>query len=109
MQRRKEKSIRWLGTSLKDLRDFPLKAMQRCGYQLELVQFGEEPDDWKPMASIGAGVREIRVSCEGAYRVIYLADRGDKTYVLHAFKKTSQKTEKHDIELARARLKWLDS
>jgi phage-related protein len=108
MPRKEEKPIKWLGTSQEDLRDFPPKAMQRCGYQLELVQFGEEPDNWKPMASIGSGVREIRVTCEGAYRVFYVADRADAIYVLHALKKTSQKTEKRDIELAKERLRSLD-
>jgi len=50
-------------------------------------------------------VREIRIHEDGEYRVIYTATVGDSVYVLHAFRKKSQKTPKHDIELARKRLK----
>lgn len=103
------KEVVWLGSSREDLRDFPLIARQRAGYQLELVQEGVEPCNWKPMALIGVGVKEIRIKCsDGAFRVFYVASREDAVYVLHAFKKTTQKTEKHDINLAKARLKSVD-
>ena len=59
------------------------------------------------MPTIGRGVREIRVQHEGQYRVIYLALRGDAAYVLHAFRKKTQKTGKPDIEIARRRLKTI--
>lgn len=105
----KKKPVLWLGTSLDDLRDFPRAAVQRCGYQLSRVEDGEEPDDWKPMKSVGKGVKEIRVqSDDGAFRVFYVVDRPEAIYVLHAFQKTTQKTEKRDIDLAKARLKSLD-
>ena len=68
------------------------------------VQIGEEPSDWKPMTSIGPGVREIRIrKASGAYRVIYLATIGAAVHVLHAFQKKTQKTPKGDIEIVRAR------
>lgn len=54
------KPVVWLGDSLRRLREFPPEAMHDLGYQLELVQDGEEPKDWKPMPSIGAGVCELR-------------------------------------------------
>jgi len=92
-----------------DLRDFPLEARQRAGYQLHLIQMGDDPSDWKPMTSIGQGVREIRIKGkDGAFRVFYVVNRPEAIYVLHAFQKTTQKTEKRDIDLAIARLRSLD-
>ncbi|KJK14707.1 type II toxin-antitoxin system RelE/ParE family toxin [Pseudomonas sp. 2(2015)] len=108
MQDRKTKAIEWLGSSKEDLRDFPPVARQRAGYQLEVLQDGDEPDDWKPMKTVGPGVQEIRIKCEdGAFRVFYVVNRPEAIYVLHAFHKTTQKTEKRDIDLAKARLKSL--
>jgi len=94
----------FLGDSLKCLRDFPEDARQDAGYQLDKVQHGEQPDDFKPMPSIGRGVEEIRVRDDsGAYRVIYTARFADAVYVLHAFQKKTQATAKRDIDLARSR------
>lgn len=103
-----QKPLVFIGTSLSDLRDLPAVAKQRCGYQLSLVENGEEPDDWKPFGTVGKGVKEIRVACEGAFRVLYVADRPDGIYVLHVFRKTTEKTEKRDVDLAKARYKSLD-
>lgn len=61
------------------------------------------------MGSIGVGVKEIRIYAQGQYRVIYTANYQDKVYVLHAFEKKTQKTEKHDIELAKKRLKGVEN
>ncbi len=98
------KPVRFLGDSLKSLRDFPEDARHDAGYQLDKVQRGEQPDDFKPMPSIGKGVEEIRVTDEsGAYRVIYFARRSDAIYVLHAFQKKTQATSKRDIEIAKER------
>ncbi|MGP5424744.1 type II toxin-antitoxin system RelE/ParE family toxin [Pseudomonas helleri] len=103
------KEIEWLGSSKEDLRDFPPEARQRAGYQLEVIQEGDEPSDWKPMNSVGQGVREIRIKCEdGAFRVFYVVNRPEAIYVLHAFRKTTEKTEKRDIDLATTRYKSLD-
>ncbi|MBN0154759.1 type II toxin-antitoxin system RelE/ParE family toxin, partial [Pseudomonas aeruginosa] len=86
----------------------PAEVMQRVGYQLNLVQHGDEPTDWKPMTTVGPGVMEIRVSFKGAFRVFYVANRPDAIYVLHVFQKATQQTEKRDIDLSKARLKSLD-
>jgi phage-related protein len=68
------------------------------------VQRGEQPDDFKPMPSIGQGVEEIRIRDEaGTFRVMYTAHICDTAVVLHAFRKKTQTTSKRDIELARAR------
>jgi phage-related protein len=55
------KQIQFMGDSLKRLREFPEDAKHDIGYQLDKVQRGEQPDDFKPMPSIGKGVEEIRV------------------------------------------------
>lgn len=98
----------FLGDSLKSIRDFPEDARHDVGYQLDKVQRGDQPDDFKPMSSIGRGVEEIRVSePSGAYRVIYIARRVEAVYVLHAFQKKTQATQKKDLEIARLRFRSL--
>jgi phage-related protein len=94
-----------VGSSLTDLRAFPLTARREAGYQLYRVQHGLEPSDWKPLRTVGPGVREIRIQEEGQYRVIYVAKTVDALYVLHAFRKKSRKTPKRDLEIAKRRLK----
>ena len=102
------KPIAFQGTSLDDLRAFPETARREAGHQLDQVQRGLEPDDWKPMPSVGPGVREVRVRDEaGAFRVIYTATRPEAVHVLHAFQKKTQATAKRDLDLARARLRAL--
>jgi len=102
------KPIAFQGTSLDDLRAFPETARREAGHQLDQVQRGLEPDDWKPMPSVGPGVREVRVRDEaGAFRVIYTATRPEAVYVLHAFQKKTQATAKRDLDLARTRLREL--
>ena len=98
------KPIRFLGDSLKVLRQFPKNARQDAGYQLEQVQDGRAPDDFKPMPSIGKGVEEIRIWDEsGTFRVIYTARLKGAVYVLHAFQKKTRSTAKTDIETAQRR------
>ena len=90
------------------LRAFPVGARREAGYQIDKVQHGEEPDDWRPMKTIGAGVKEIRIRDEaGAFRVIYLAKLADAVYVLHCFQKRTEQTSGRDIDLARKRYKEL--
>ncbi|WP_292532376.1 type II toxin-antitoxin system RelE/ParE family toxin [Methylocystis sp.] len=89
------------GSALDDLRAFPVSARREAGHQLDFVQHGAQPDDWKPMPTIGRGVREIRIrDAAGAFRVIYVAKFADAVYVLHCFQKKTQKTSKADIDLA---------
>ena len=98
------KPVRFLGDSLKRIRGFPTDVKQDCGYQLDKVQRGQQPDDFKPMPSIGKGVEEIRVwDDSGTYRVVYTARLADVVYVLHAFQKKTQRTPRRDIDIARAR------
>ncbi len=100
--------VRFLGDSLKAIREFPKDARQNAGYRLEMVQDGKQPDDFKPMPSIGRGVEEIRIWDEsGTYRVIYTARLAEAVYVLHAFQKKTQATSARDMEVARERFKGL--
>jgi phage-related protein len=102
------KPVDFLGDSLRRIRAFPEGARRQAGYQLERVQRGLDPDDWKPMKTIGEGVREIRVrDASGAFRVVYVATFADAVYVLHAFAKKARRTPKRDLELAASRLNEL--
>ena len=103
------KELVFLGDSLEQLRDFPETARKEAGVQLHKVQQGIEPSDWKPMTTVGQGVREIRIRDEaGAFRVLYVAKIEDAVYVLHAFQKKTQKTRKEDIELAARRYRLVE-
>lgn len=96
--------VRFVGTAKDDLSEFPASAKTRAGYELFMVQVGRNPDNWKPMSSVGAGGCEIRIrDPAGAFRVLYVATFKQAVYVLHAFQKKSQKTSRRDLELARRR------
>lgn len=99
------KPVAFVGSALDELRDFSANARREAGYQLDRIQRGLDPDDWKPMTSVGPGVREIRVRDEaGAFRVVYIATLPEAVYVLHAFGKKTQQTAKRDLDLAASRL-----
>ena len=103
------KELRWVGRSLDDLREFPAEVRRGAGHQLHLVQLGLEPDDWRPMPAVGAGVVEIRIHDDAEYRVFYVAKYAEAVYVLHAFGKKSRKTAQRDINLGRERFKELQA
>jgi phage-related protein len=102
---RSDINIAFVGSALDDLREFPIGARREAGHQLDRVQRGLEPDDWKPMPGVGAGVREIRVRDEagGPLRVVHVAAFAEAVYVLHAFGKKTPRTAKRDLDLAAAR------
>ncbi|MEM7667448.1 MAG: type II toxin-antitoxin system RelE/ParE family toxin [Pseudomonadota bacterium] len=100
------KRIVFLGDALDQVRSFPEGARKEAGVQLHKVQQGLEPSDWKSMATVGPGVREIRIREDGgAFRVIYVGQLADAVVVLHAFEKKAQKTPKRDLDLANDRLR----
>lgn len=101
------KELCWIGDSLDVIKTFSDEARRSAGHQLGLIQAGLEPHDWKPMEGVGAGVREIRIRVEAAYRVIYVAKFSEAVYVLHAFVKKTQKTSKKDLDLSTDRYKAL--
>lgn len=98
------KPIDWRGSSFDDLRAFPDDAKRNAGYQLRKVQKGEQPDVFKPMAEIGAGVYEIIVdTAAGWFRVMYVAKFEETVYVLHSFQKKTNKTSRGDKDVAKRR------
>jgi phage-related protein len=102
------KEVEFLGNALDELRAFPLGARRQAGHQIDRIQRGLEPDDWKPMRTVGPGVREIRLrDTDGAFRVIYVAKFREAVFVLHCFQKKTARTSRADIELATQRYKQL--
>ena len=102
------KPVEFRGSALDDLRAFPEAARREAGHQLDQIQRGREPDDWRPMNAVGRGVREIRIrDTAGAFRVLYVAKFDDAVYVLHCFQKKTQKTSKADLNLAAQRYRDL--
>jgi phage-related protein len=75
-----EKPVGWRGSSRKDVRDFPDDARTEAGYQLHLLQQGKQPDDWKPMATVGAGVYELRIHTATEYRVLVVTRFAEAIY-----------------------------
>lgn len=102
------KPLKFVDSSQKDLREMPADARHALGIELLTVQHGGEPSDFKPMKEVGAGASEIRYrDATGAFRAIYVAKFANAVYVLHAFRKKTQKTAKSDIDLAAARYRKL--
>lgn len=93
-----------MGSSRDDLIAFPVEVRSEIGKQLRKVQFGEPPDDFSPMTTVGQGAYEIRErDADGWYRVIYVAKFEKAVYVLHSFRKKTNATAQRDIDLAKAR------
>ena len=101
------KPVEWLGTSLDDLRSCPDDARREAGFQLDRVQEGLLPKDWKPMPTIGPGACEIRIRKGREHRVFYVARFAEAVYVLHVFEKKSQKTAPRDLAIGELRYREL--
>lgn len=98
------KEIKWQGSSLNDLRSFPVNVRRKAGYELEQAQNGLQPSTWKSINEWGSGVVEIKISADvGAFRVVYVAKFEDAIYVLHCFQKKDQRTSPRDIEIIKMR------
>lgn len=101
--------IHWIGDAKVVLSAFPQDVKSVFGYSLRRLQKGLIPDcDARRLESVGRGVWELKTADERTwYRVIYLTRIGDALYVLHAFEKSSRKTDRRDLEIAKSRLKVL--
>ena len=55
------KPVEFPGDSLEALWQFPRGARRAAGFQLDKVQRGLDPDDSKPLKTVGAGINEIRL------------------------------------------------
>ena len=92
----------FIGATKTLIKRFPEDARRQAGWQLQMVQSGLEPADWKPMATVAPGVREIRIHQPQEYRIIYVARFPEAIYILHAFEKKTEKTPQRHIDTARA-------
>jgi phage-related protein len=102
----KDAVIAWEGNSKDVISSFPDSVKSNLGFNLRLLQQGEQPTDYRPMSSIGPGVFELRDQDERAwYRVIYLSRIHGVLHVLHCFEKRSRETPMKEIHAARQRLK----
>ena len=95
--------VHWIGDSQARLRAAQAEIRSDAGYQLDLVQRGQAPADFKPMPDVGSGVMEIRLHGESEYRVFYVARFEEAVYVLHFFVKKTRTTRKADIDLGKQR------
>ena len=85
-----------------------MNARKQAGHQLNHIQKGLDPDDWKPFDAVGPGTKEIRINRDdGWFRVMYVAKFEEAVYVLHCFKKKTSETSKKDKDLTAARYKEL--
>jgi phage-related protein len=102
---RKTATIMWWGKSLDVLSSFPDRVKMNLGYSLRLLQWGEEPMDYRPLPSVGKGLFELREQDkDGSYRVIYLSRTNDCIHVVHAFEKDSREIPENEKEVARQNL-----
>ena len=81
----------------------PSVSAGRAGHELDLLQEGLEPTDWKPMPTVGDGVYELRIRVGGAFRLFYVMKRAGGVIVVHAFEKKAQQTAQIDLDLAAKR------
>jgi phage-related protein len=104
------KPVTWVGTSLKDLREFPEAVQDHMGYALYVAQRGGKHQDAKVLSRFGgAGVVEIiKDHRSDTFRAVYALRYAGTVYVLHAFQKkskTGRETPRRDIELIKQRLR----
>lgn len=103
------KEISFHGGSLAFIKSFPLSVKRDVGYQLDRVQRGLHPGNWKPMPQVGKGVKELRVRNNGQFRIIYVAVYAQSVHVLHAFQKKTGKTRLQDIQAAKKAFKEIEN
>ena len=103
------RKLNWLGDTKEIVRAFPESARLTIGHDLYLIEQSEQPNNWKPMTTVGRGVRELRAKDSGnIFRTIYVVKKTTGIWILHAFAKKSQKTAQKDINLAKQRLKEVE-
>ena len=104
------KPLVWVGSSRKDLRQFPEVVQDHMGYALYVAQRGGKHRDAKPLTGFGgAGVVEIIKDHRGdTFRAVYTLRYAGAVYVLHTFQKKSKigrETPLRDMELIKQRLR----
>ncbi len=103
------KKVIYVGSVQKDIQSFPVKARQRMMTALTVISAGValSPKEFKYMTTVGAGCYELRLKIDRQYRVFYVAKFNEAVYVLHAFVKKTQQTNKKDLDLGVSRYKAL--
>ena len=100
--------LEWVGSSKRDLKEFPDRVQDRFGYALYQAQIGLKHRDAKPLVGLGPGVLEVVADFDGnTFRAVYTVRFHNAVYVLHAFQKKSKRgisTPKPEIEVVRRRL-----
>src|ERR1017187_6316394 len=104
------KPLIWVGSSHKDLREFPDPVQDRMGYALYVAQRGVKHRDAKALGGFGgAGVLEVIGDYRGdTFRAVYTVRFAGVVYVLHAFQKkskTGRETPRREMDLIRKRLR----
>ena len=106
---RGEKPLHWVGSSKRDLLEFPVMVVDNIGYAVSVVQFGGHPPSAKPWKGLGPGVSEIvENDTSGTFRAVYTVRFREAIYVLHVFQKKSPsgiRTARSDVELIEQRLR----
>ena len=104
----KKRELKFIGSTLKDLKQFPEKVKREVGFDLDMVQSGETPATAKSLPGLSGVMELVERYNKDTYRAVYVANIGGVVYVLHCFKKKSKqgiKTPKEDIDLIRQRLR----
>jgi phage-related protein len=104
------KPVIWVGSSRRDLREFPESVQDHMGYALYVAQRGGKHRDTKTLRGFGgSGVVEMVKDFRGdTFRAIYALRSPDAVYVLHAFQKkstTGRETSRRDMDLIKQRLR----
>jgi len=105
---KEQRPLYFVGSSHKDLREFPEHVMRQIGYALWVAQIGSKSPNAKPFKGVGSGVLEVVADYDGdTYRSVYTVRLASGIYVLHCFQKKSKhgiETSKKDIDLIKQRL-----
>jgi len=104
-----ERPVVWVGSSRRDVREFPREIRRDIGRALYAAQAGQTDPAAKPIRGFGGGsvVEIIALHRGDTWRAVYTVRFAEAIYVLHAFQKKSKRgiaTLKRDIELIRQRL-----
>jgi phage-related protein len=104
------KPVIWVGTSLKDLREFPSPVQDYMGYALYVAQSGGKYQAAKVLRGFGgAGALEVIKDYRGdTFRAVYTLKYEGRVFVLHAFQKKSKsgrQTPRREVELIQQRMR----
>ncbi|GAK73127.1 hypothetical protein RRU01S_31_00610 [Agrobacterium rubi TR3 = NBRC 13261] len=88
------------------VKDLPADIATDFLNDLNFVMAGKDPRSaFKPLQSIGPGVIELIENGSPAYRLMYCAKHLDTVYVLHAFTKTTNGTDRAAMATVEKRYK----